>query len=590
MHKISSLQSRLFAFSILFPISSLSLSCVTSGKSSSVVNTDAGNATCELPKKRYAWSASKPPKLVWLSLDSLNQAGLEEIAGQLRNPHPRGLKWILQSQNKNPHLTVREPTITSSSHISTISCSTAEVHGIYANSQWNGSKMVSGFNSPFASETFATTLKNSGLKVVTAAYPALDNSESGRQVNEGFAYGDTFGRSQIHVTCNNQPLVHAWNDPNGNLIEEITFKGNDVSETQNFSCRKNKCIFENSAVKNTVDVTVSTTQQKFRAYVQQLPGEKRQVYISPLAANKSFPENVRKFQDDCGAIFSPGKDHSLASFGPEQLIRGFEHRLSHFDWNWAYYLPSTNADVIFLYLEDIDALRHQYSGDTQARDAVARHYERVDAVVGNFLASLPASTNVIVLGDHGMSTISKELNVRKILPARALEDSHIVTSGGTLMLYGRKSQANSMSASPSAIELEWLQSTKDQLTKFKLPDEDNLVFRKVFIKGTDGMKEAGLAHPNAPFLIAFANENYALQNAMTDELILGDITDPKKPAPRPRGQHGHAQESARMKTFLAGWGPVVDSIRLSEVKTNIDLVPTLGKAFAWQIPPQCRSK
>ncbi|MBM3382669.1 MAG: alkaline phosphatase family protein [Betaproteobacteria bacterium] len=567
----------------------LSTSCITPDRGTPPPQLSPA-MQCEFPSQRYAWSPAHSPKLVWLSLDSLNQVGLEDIISQLRNPHPRGLKWILQLQNKNPLLTVHEPTITSSSHISTITCSTAGTHGIFANSQWNGTKMVSGFDARFATETFATTLKNAGLKVVTAAYPSLDNSESGRLVSEGFSYGESLGRSQIQSLKHDKPLTHAWKDSEGGLIEELTFKGKEISEIQHFSCLKNKCIFEKSATTGLIDVTVLTPKQSLRAFIQPLPGVAPQVYISALSSNKAFPEELRKKFDACGAIFSPGKDHALASFGAEHLIRGFEHRLGHFDWNWAHYLPSTKADVLFLYLEDIDALRHQYAGDLQSREVVARHYERVDAVVGNFFAALPASTNVVVMGDHGMSTISKDLNVRKMIPLQAVTESHIVTSGGTLMLYGNRSQAKDLAALPDENELTWLLQTQKNLSNFKLPGSTEHVFSKVFIKGTDAMKSAGLNHKNAPFLIAFARENYGLQNAVTDELVLGDSADPKKPAPRPRGQHGHARESAQMKTFLTGWGSMIDTIRLGEVKSNIDLVPTLGKAFSWQIPPQCRSK
>lgn len=563
-------------------------SCVTSEKRLEKQTQEKNE--CDLVSKNYSWPSTNPPKLIWLSLDSLNLSGLEEIVGQLKSPHPRGLKWLFESQNKNPYLTIIEPTITSSSHISTITCSSAGTHGIFANSQWNGAKMISGFNAPFATETFATTLKNAGLKVVSAGYPSLDNSEPGRQVSEGFSYGESSGRSQIHTLVPDQPITHVWKDNNGNVIEELSFTGNEIANFKNFSCKQNRCTFEHSAVGNLVDITINTQKQNYRAYAQPLQNEKTSIFISQLSSNKSFPEEFLKKQEKCGKIFSPGKDHTLAQFGAKQLIYGFEHRLKFFDWHWTYYLPKTDADVLFLYLEDIDALRHQYAGDFQAREAVAEHYARVDEVVGRFIASLPMATNVVVLGDHGMSTISKELNIRKILPAKALAETYIVTSGGTLMLYGRKSQGQDLSVLPDSSERDWLQDAKNKILDFRLPGSNEAVFHKAFIKGTPEIQNAGLAHKNAPFLIAFANENFALQNAMVNELILGDIHDPSKPTPRPRGQHGHTQDSTKMKTFLAGWGPVLDTIRLSEVKSNIDLVPTLGKAFSWQIPPQCRSK
>lgn len=565
-------------------------SCASSPESKEMeTNLLADGLNCQLPEKPYEWSKSTPPRLIWLSLDSLNLAGLQEIVPLLQNPHPKGFKWILEAKNQNKRLTIEEPTITASSHISTITCSTSGIHGVFANSQWTGNGMSSGFAIPFGIETFATSLKNSGLKVVTGGYPALDNSEPGRSVDEGFAYGTSIGRGQLFDLKKSTDLIHTWKDSQGQVIETLKIKEGDGQDPEKFSCHKHLCRVEKSVVPDMLDITFAIEKKIFRSYAQFIPGKIDQLFVSPLSLNNSFPKGVKSKQESCGLIFSPGKENSLSQFGATPLIRGLQHRLAFFDANWERYLPSTEADVIFLYLEDIDSLRHQFSGDNGAKSEVARHYQRVDQVVGKLFASLAESVNVIVLGDHGMSTIKKELNIRKIIPEGILRKSNLMTSGGTLLLYGSESQSLDPSALPSKPEMEWLNDTKTVLLQFKTKPWGEKIFNKVFIKGTEEMSGAGLAHKNAPFLVAFTNEDFSLQDSMSDELILADLDNEKLPPPRPRGQHGHVKESSRMKSFLAGWGPIIDKIELNTIHSNIDLVPTLGKAFAWPVPIQCRS-
>lgn len=543
---------------------------------------------CQLSEKRFQWSQKNPPKLIWLSIDSLNLTGLKEITSSLKNPHPKGFNWLLKGQNSNQNLTIREPTITASSHISTISCSTAEKHGIFANSQWNGSKMVSGFSTPIELETFATTLQKSGLRVATAGYPALDNSEDGRTVAEGFTYGESLGRSQIYPTDASPFLSHTWKDDHGNIIATLKMSSPANMNTKNFSCEVKRCHFSQNNQEDVIDITIQHNARPARAYVQFIKSAIPKIYVSPLFINKTFPEYARNKQEACDLIFSPGKDYSVSSFGAVHWLRGIQHRFEFFEKNWAHFLPSTEADVIFMYLEDIDAIRHQYAGDDSALEYIRQHYERLDKFLGEFFSSLPESTNVVVLGDHGMSTIRREINIRLAVTQEISDSYNIITSGGTALFYEKRKQSPDISATPSEMDLNILKPAREKMMRLKDPVSGQLVFKKVFLKGTSEMQAAGLSHKNAPFMIAFANEDFALQNSVENAIVLGDLDDKKKSAPRPRGQHGHPQESTKMKTFAMGWGPVLDKLNLSQINSNIELVPAIGAAFDWKVPPQCR--
>ena len=79
--------------------------------------------------------------------------------------------------------------------------------------------MISGFVRPYGTETFATAIKNSGRKVVTAGYPTLDNQEPTRTVDEGFTYGTSLGRSGILKTRSQSELKHSWSLEEGLTLE-----------------------------------------------------------------------------------------------------------------------------------------------------------------------------------------------------------------------------------------------------------------------------------------------------------------------------------------------------------------------------------
>ncbi|MEY3903453.1 MAG: hypothetical protein RL189_2759, partial [Pseudomonadota bacterium] len=268
---------------------------------------------CDL-LSQYKWNPQKPPKLLLLSLDSLNLDALNEYVPQLKNPHPSGLRKILRQKNQNARLIVRDPTITASSHTSTITCSTAGMHGIFANSQWNGQKNVSGFSAPTSTETFATALQSAGLKVVTAAYPSLDNSESGRTVSEGFAYGDNLGAAAVVSMAGKESYEHTWKNQKNEILAKITIKRKDNQQFQ-FECSGVPCTVSTESATSLQNISISLGDQKAVAYALDLRSKQEEVYISPLGLNKAFPNATLTRLNECGIVFSPGKDLSLAKFG-----------------------------------------------------------------------------------------------------------------------------------------------------------------------------------------------------------------------------------------------------------------------------------
>jgi hypothetical protein len=560
-------------------------SCVSILPKTNSVSPLPFKADCRLNPDRFVWPEDHSPKLVWISIDSLNESGLRELVPRLKSPHPFGFKKILEHANKQSRLKIHDPTITAPSHISTITCSSAERHGTFANSQWSGNRMVSGFTRLYGTETFATSIKNAGFKVVTAGYPTLDNAEPTRSVSEGFAYGVSLSRSAIVKIGTSAKISHTWSLENEKPLE-VRIKPVRPLQNKDIECKPMPCTVSASGVDDIFDITFKLQTGSLRGYIQIL--NENEFYFSQLKMNKTFPESVNRLHEQCGLIFSPGKNPALASYGVRATLSGMKHNLRYFNLNWAHYLPLTRADALFMYLEDLDALRHQLADHLPHDIEALDHLAQVDTLVGDFLQSLPKETNVVILGDHGMSTVKRELNIRQILPASTLEQVQIVTSGGSLFLYGRDSQSTNMSNTPSRAELIWLANARHTLLNFKDPTSNQNVFTQVLIKGSAGMQKAGLAHREAPFLIAFAHPDFAIKDSLTTQLTLSDTSRANGPSPIPPGQHGHTSQHALMSSFVTGWGPQLNTVRFDSLKSNLEVVPVVGNALKLPIPKHCR--
>jgi hypothetical protein len=523
-----------------------------------------------------------------MSVDSLNNEVLHKYIPLLRKPHRFGLKRILTHSNANPNLRIKGPTITASSHSSTITCAPPQQHGIFANSQWNGKKFVNGFDESTQIETFATTLANHGLKVVTAGYPTLDHSEPGRQVTEGFSYGLVIGQSSVLDLTTQQAVEHSWKNDRGETLATVILNKEHDKQIQ-LKCMTKGCSVVPQNGNKLNEIRITRPDLNAVGYVLRINENSQKYYVSPLGTNRAFPASTKATLDSCGIVFSPGKDNSLAKFGISPFISGLNHRLEFFQSSWKYYIPHTHADAVFLYLEDLDALRHQYAGDKSAEDKIIEHMERVDQLLGDFIQSLPSQTNIVVMGDHGMSTVRQELNIRKILPKNALTHGLIMTSGGTLFLYGKESQkSEKIISTPSDQDLKWLTETQFALLNFRMNSTGKKIFRKVFIKDSDEMRKEGLNHPKAPYLIAFAEENIAIKDSVEDKLILSDLSNIQLPPPSPRGQHGHNSDNDSMRTFLTMWGPDLDRAPAQQIIFNTEIVPLVARTLNWPIPSQCK--
>jgi predicted AlkP superfamily phosphohydrolase/phosphomutase len=71
-------------------------------------------------------------------------------------------------------------------------------------------------------------------------------------------------------------------------------------------------------------------------------------------------------------------------------------------------------DLLFIVFEGTDRLGH-YLWRDESLNALRKHYQKLDLIIGDFLKKIPNNTTIIILSDHGMAPIKKKFYVNNWL-------------------------------------------------------------------------------------------------------------------------------------------------------------------------------
>lgn len=550
-----------------------------------------------------AVSGYRGPRLMWFSLDGLRRSDVEKYLAAIPTPHSHGFKKLLQNAQWNPRLKITNPTITASSHVSTITCTPPGVHGIIANKQWNGSTMVSGFGAPYKGETFAASLKRQGLNVVAIGYAGIDDGIDEHTPTLGVGYDTPLSTNKPVFKELAVGQIDGFNVPSRlveNAMHHIVVKG-----------FKNRLQFE---LPNGDVVTAGLNQWAHLNF--EADGKKEQVpifvyeknatttkyYVSPTGLNKAAPESFRQNLDNANIIFSNAKDYGMLKVSDELYIKGLAHRTDFFTQATLFALENERPDAMFVYFEDLDTLGHQYAGD-ESKDAIrALHFAKLDASIGSILEKLPASTNVLLMGDHGMSTIQYEINGNLLLPSEFAKNYLTLSSGGAFFLYGKNTELTSMPDETDTTFMATVDSLRNATVEF---DGHRKVFAKVVVKGSAEARELGLEGDDMPWVMAFADPGLSVSTSIEPKFLISrrasfvipDVLKEKFPDPINNGKlvtplsgaHGHYNESLAMRTSLIMYGPDFSRINPANVNMNIDVVPVVADVLRVNRPSGCQN-
>lgn len=564
----------------------------------------------------FAGSGKEPQKslkLAWISLDALNADNLKPYLDLIKTPHAHGLKWVIESSHGKHDLQVSFPSITAPSHISTLTCSGPGTHGVFLNSgNWDGAKDQNGFAVPFETETWVQALRNSGVKVGIASYPSVDGTSDKRSGDLGIAYDTPSGKVQYIKLSKANPRTSVEvfsHQVKGSSYREtlsLTVAGEvvasgDLGSSGVLSVGKPSDLFFVDGVGSPKARKAAVTFMNLGSTGSQVDGEVA-VAVSPVSVMPVTGAELQAALDRKNIVWSNLRDYGLAKFGDgvSFTLESVRHRRLAEIAAIREMLTMNQTEAVFLYFEDIDVVLHAWSGVQSLNAKLAAFLAEFDQDLGNFIESLPKDVNLVVMGDHGMIPVQYELNVRKFLPAGTAKYFQIRTSGGTLALYPAASLDSSV---PEGLKLsEVAAALKNATVEF---DHGKHVFRKVVINGSPEAKEMGISGAKSPWIMAFAEEGLGVTDRLDERVLVSRretfvipqdmrtrYPDPLNSGilvqPAPLGAHGHDSTLPSMRTHLTVTGPALNSVDLTKVKTNIQVVPTVAAALNWVKPVSCK--
>lgn len=559
------------------------------------------------PDKQKNIGQAQGLKLLWVSLDGLKKSDLEAYLPRISSPRAKGVRYLLERGNWNPGLTMTNPTITYASHISTITCTPPGVHGIIANSQWNGKKMGGGFSTPYNAESFITRLKDAGLKVASYGYPGIDGEGDSRSSTLGGNYDGTVNDAAYFKVApgaegNFEVPSRMTKDLKHNVTYRVSEDGKQITYTTPFggSFTQTTGLWQDVVFSDPDDA--ASHKQRVLFLYKAKEGAEGTLYVSPVGLSNAFPEEFAKKLDARGLVFSPAKDYGLpGKMGADAYVQAMTFNLRHFTDVAKLILDEEKPDAFFYYLEDLDTLGHQFAGQPQYDDLRGQALSSLDIALDELFSRVPDSANVVVLGDHGMSAINYELNVNAILGKDILNKWQVSTSGGSVFLYGKETELNSQPATQEP----WFVQAVDRLQQATVPfDGNRKVFAKVVVKGTQEAKDAGLDGESMPWVMAFAAPSIGIRKSIESSLLMSmrqgfpipeelralypvPMNSGRAVEPVPMGQHGHLASTPEMQTSLVMFGPQFDGIKANDISLNTGLVPQIADSLGWPRPSGC---
>jgi len=299
----------------------------------------------------------------------------------------------------------------------------------------------------------------------------------------------------------------------------------------------------------------------------------------PLPQYEPYPPSFQSLLEKNHILspMKPDKRHPIAFTSYEAFVQSVQERSDYLFKVARFTLNQEKPDALLFYLEDIDTLSHKYLGIPEARKALDATMATLDQTVGGFIESLPETTDLVIMGDHGMSRIDEEININPWVTPHFRKHFHWELNGGSLLGYGTKDQWDT----PAPVKEPWFQQAVQAFQEQKKYVSD------VIVKGSPEAKKRGLDGPQMPWIIVFMKPGFVPRYRLDETLVLADRST--SPIPVPSGNHGHAPENPELKTMLILSGPHLKKSSAQDVAFNTDVVGVVGKALDWPVPKNCDS-
>ncbi|MEY4631744.1 MAG: hypothetical protein RIQ81_1864 [Pseudomonadota bacterium] len=544
-----------------------------------------------------AASAAQQTRGYFISIDGLQPRLLESYLNS-SSARAGGFKKLWSHGTVFSHAKAHMISITAASHASTATCSSPAKHGITGNHFLRGHKRVSGFKEPLNAETMWQAARRQGKKVASFAYVAVDGSSPERSADIGITYPDD--------SMMGKPAVVTLTENGGKPVELVTTldPAKDVKVTLKFSATVATSVpgkgarvdYTDLAGKNhtvtlpgagsrdkTANILIHDGERMRKILIRRLASPEHTWLVSRASYNAAHPDAFRRSLDEAGLVWPDvnikGLDVDLA---PSDAV-AVQGSLDDFITEVAVKtVKETNPDIVLFYQPLIDSTGHGFqnklpdTGNIHGKDAVSMAFKqaftRVDGNLRRLLSTSRPSDVVAMMGDHGMTATTDNLNVAPLLPAGIDKVFDVYGSDSMLYLYP-------VAGNPDPVQMKQygqkLGEALGALTRNGKP-----VVEMVAEKSPENIQTWN--YGDAAWAFRSAEGIWFVNNPLSTETFL--------PAKVP-GIHGHNPDFASMHTVLAFSGPKVKSQIIREpVISLVDAVPTFAHLLNLDPPAHCEGK
>lgn len=290
------------------------------------------------------------------------------------------------------------------------------------------------------------------------------------------------------------------------------------------------------------------------------------VYMGAISRTIGYPESYRQMLDrEVGFWPGPPDEPSAAKWlqkkdgiDPVTFSEQADRFSQFFTDSLILSMNQMPWDLILAYQPTIDQVEHQFRFTnerqlffTPENEALARQvredaYRTFDKSVASTMASVdPATTALVVTGDHGLASADTLVNLNRLLIEWdfAMDEGNSLSRSTRWAAFTHGHMANIYrAASVSEDEMERLIA---QLRSARAPDGD-LIFERVERKPKN-------AHRNSGDIVAFAFPRFALNWVVSASTFTPTLYG---------GQHGGLNHHPEFHTVLAAWGRGVEKRRI----------------------------
>lgn len=484
-------------------------------------------------------------RVVVMSFDGLGADALAQQANLPTFAH-------LAKEGLSARVVNVNPTLTSSTHVSILTGANPQQTGIVSNRFHLPGTPVDakahGIATQIDVETIVEAARKGGKRVGSVSFPTIDNTSPRRSADFGLAWTEPSAPARI-VTLRRGDFRSDWVPPTWTARRQ-----RHVSFSPVMRARMEWVV--PSRIRTDVDVVAyDTTDDRIANYDQffielddreiatdargwfalaretsdglygswskilrATPSLDITIYQGSTSHNNAWPASYRTLLDR-QAGFWPGEPEENLEVGAEVFTEQLERLSAYLTVAQKATAENMLFDLLLLYQPQIDEASHNFLGAPGGETIIRQAFAAADHAVATIAESLDPEDALIVTGDHGLVTVTKQIRMNRLLGDAGFAPRwRAFTSGSVAHLY-----------------------------RFEGPDDSDAVVAMLQSQGLFEVieKKTAASHRNSGDIVATALPDVALTSADTAPAVV---------ASQPYGQHGARNTHREMHPPFFAYG------------------------------------